>query len=171
MMQSRLADRFGLTVHFESRDTSVLALTLAKAGILGPKLRRHEDGPACSQAETPTGNVFPLVCGGTEMKSDGPLAVVGARNVTLDKLASFLGTFGALNEEFAREVVDKSGLQGYYDYTLEFARKSPRNSPDTDIGPSLIEALHDQLSMKLTPGRAVLQRRLVIDHVERPSAN
>lgn len=104
------------------------------------------------------------------MKSDGPLAVVGARNVTLDKLASFLGTYGALNEEFAREVVDKTGLQGHYDYTVEFARKSLRDNPDTDIGSSLIEALQDQLGMKLTPGRAVLQR-LVIDHVERTSAN
>jgi uncharacterized protein (TIGR03435 family) len=132
MMQSLLADRFGLRVHFESRDTPVLALTLAKADVLGPKLRRHEDGPACSRAETPTGDVFPLVCGGTEMKSDGPLAVVGARNVTLDKLASFLGTYGALNEEFAREVVDRTGLQGYYDYTVEFARKSLRDNPDTD---------------------------------------
>ena len=104
------------------------------------------------------------------MKSDGPLAVVGARNVTLDKLASFLGTYGALNDEFAREVVDETGLQGYYDYTVEFARKSLHDNPDTDTGPSLIEALHDQLGMKLTPRRAVLQR-LVIDHVERPSAN
>jgi Protein of unknown function (DUF3738) len=42
-------------------------------------------------------------------------------------------------------------LQGYYDYTVEFARKSLRDNPDTDIGPSLIEALQDQLGMKPTP--------------------
>ena len=88
----------------------------------------------------------------------------------MDKLASFLGTYGALNEEFAREVVDETGLPGHYDYSVEFARKSLRDNPEMDTGPSLLEALRDQLGMKLTTRRAVLQR-LVIDHVERPSAN
>jgi uncharacterized protein (TIGR03435 family) len=47
MMQSLLAERFGLNVHFENREVPVLALRMAKSGVLGPKLKRHEDGPAC----------------------------------------------------------------------------------------------------------------------------
>lgn len=170
MMQSLLAERFGLKVHFQSRETPVLALTLAKPGVLGPKLRRHQDGPACSQSEAQDPAVFPPICGDTEMKSDGQLAVVAARDVAIDKLASFLGTFGPLNGEFARQVVDQTGLEGHYDYTIGFARKASSDAADTDTGPSLLEAVHDQLGMKLTPTRAVLQQ-LVIDHIERPSAN
>jgi uncharacterized protein (TIGR03435 family) len=89
MMQSLLAERFGLKVHFASREVPVLALSMAKSGVLGPNLKHHEDGPACSPQDTATniGDVFPSSCGDTQMKSDGSLALVGARNITLDKLA------------------------------------------------------------------------------------
>jgi uncharacterized protein (TIGR03435 family) len=171
MTQSLLAERFGLKVHFETRDVPVLALSLAKSGKLGPKLKNHAGGP-CSPQETATdsGDVFPPLCGDTQMKSDGPLALVGARNITLDKLASFLDTYGYLNGEFDRDVIDETGLHGQYDYTIRFARKSPGDDSETDIGPSLVEALRDQLGMKLTSKRAAVKRS-IIDHVERPSEN
>ena len=104
------------------------------------------------------------------MKSDGPLALVGARDITLDKLASFLGTYGYLNGEFGRDVVDETGLEGHFDYTVRFARPVPNGDAEKDLGPSLIEALRDQLGMKLTTERATVQR-LIIDHVERPTDN
>jgi uncharacterized protein (TIGR03435 family) len=170
MMQSLLADRFGLKVHFENCDLPVLALKLSKTGVLGPKLRPHQDGPACSPAQTSASDVFPPTCGDTQMRNEGPLAVVGARNVAIDKLASFLSTYGSLNGEFGREVVDETGLQGTYDYTLEFGRQGSSENSDTDSLPSLLEALRDQLGMRLAPARAELQQ-LVIDHVERPSVN
>ena len=47
MMQSLLADRFKLRVHFEPREVPVLALTLVKPGKLGPKLLPHSEGPPC----------------------------------------------------------------------------------------------------------------------------
>ena len=46
MMQSLLADRFKLVVHFETQEVPVLALTLVKPGKIGPKLRRHAEGAA-----------------------------------------------------------------------------------------------------------------------------
>lgn len=172
MMQSLLAERFGLKVHFESREVPVLALSMAKSGVLGPKLKHHEDGPSCApqEAASDSGEVFPPLCGDTQMKSDGALALVGARDITLDKLASFLGTYGYLNGEFDRDVTNETGLQGHYDYTIRFARKSVGDPPETDNGPSLVEALRDQLGMKLNSKRAAVQR-LIIDHVERPSAD
>jgi uncharacterized protein (TIGR03435 family) len=172
MMQSLLAERFGLRVHFESRVLPVLAISMTKSGVLGPNLKNHEDGPACSPQETAhdTADVFPPLCGDTQLKSDGPLILVGARNITLDKLASFLGTYGYLNGEFDRDVIDETGLQGHYDYTIRFARTSPGDDPGKDSGPSLVEALRDQLGMKLVSKRATVQR-LIIDHVERPSNN
>ena len=49
MMQSLLADRFKLKIHFETREGSVLAMTLVKPGKIGPKLRPHSDGPPCPE--------------------------------------------------------------------------------------------------------------------------
>jgi uncharacterized protein (TIGR03435 family) len=50
MMQSLLAERFGLVVHFEIQETPVLAMTLVKSGRMGPKLRPHAEGPSCDVA-------------------------------------------------------------------------------------------------------------------------
>jgi Protein of unknown function (DUF3738) len=45
MMQSLLADRFKLAIHFETQQVPVLALVLEKPGRTGPKLRSHSAGP------------------------------------------------------------------------------------------------------------------------------
>lgn len=48
MMQSLLAERFKLALHYEMQDRTVLAMTLAKPGTFGQRLRLHADGPPCS---------------------------------------------------------------------------------------------------------------------------
>jgi uncharacterized protein (TIGR03435 family) len=50
MMQSLLADRFKLAIHFEAREVPVFALLPAKPGSTGPQLRPHSDEPPCSTA-------------------------------------------------------------------------------------------------------------------------
>ena len=50
MMQSLLADRFKLAIHFETREVPVFALVLAKPGNKGPQLHPHSEEPACSTA-------------------------------------------------------------------------------------------------------------------------
>jgi hypothetical protein len=54
MMQSLLADRFALAAHFETKEMPVFALSLVKAGKLGPKLISHADGRACGDFADPT---------------------------------------------------------------------------------------------------------------------
>jgi bla regulator protein blaR1 len=49
MMQSLLADRFELAVHFETKQLPVLALRQVKTGKLGPKLLPHSQGPPCPE--------------------------------------------------------------------------------------------------------------------------
>lgn len=49
MMQSLLAERFGLRLHFETQEVPVLVLTLEKAGRIGPNLHPHTDGPPCNR--------------------------------------------------------------------------------------------------------------------------
>jgi uncharacterized protein (TIGR03435 family) len=54
MMQSLLADRFKLAVHFETHDVPVMALVLVEQGKLGPRLRPHSDGPPCDAKIPPS---------------------------------------------------------------------------------------------------------------------
>ncbi len=63
-----------------------------------------------------------------------------------------------------RNVVDKTGLSGGYDFELEF---TPDQSPDT-TGPSLFTAMQEQLGLKLDSQRAPVEV-LVIDRLERPT--
>jgi hypothetical protein len=61
MVQALLAERFQLAVHFETHETPVLAMTLAKPGKTGPGLRPHAEGPSCDAPPSP--NMYPPVCG------------------------------------------------------------------------------------------------------------
>ena len=64
-----------------------------------------------------------------------------------------------------RMVIDKTGLTGEYDFELTWATD---NQPDA--GPSIFTALQEQLGLKLQTARAPIDV-VVIDHLERPSAN
>ena len=99
-------------------------------------------------------------------------ARAGSRNTTLDLLANSLPGLGNLE----RPVVDRTGLSGRFDFTLEWVpeRRTP-SSPNADApadppGPTFLEALREQLGLKLESTRAPL-RIPVVDHVELPSAN
>jgi bla regulator protein BlaR1 len=76
MMQSLLADRFKLAVHFETREVPVFALTPIKPGQTGPKLRPHSAGPPCPDSYTgarpSASEVFPPNCGDATMWMNGP---------------------------------------------------------------------------------------------------
>jgi hypothetical protein len=64
MMQALLADRFKLEAHFETKEVPVFALTLVKAGKLGPKLVLHADGPACDSADSASDAYSAFLYGG-----------------------------------------------------------------------------------------------------------
>ena len=184
MMQSLLKKRFGLVVHFETQDTPVLEMTLSKPGILGPQLHRHEDGPPCEVkvmrepgTELRDTDIFPSQCGGVEVEG-GPnqTLVMGSRNSAMGVIAqSFqVGRVG-------RPVVDVTGLTGSYDFRLtwtpnrgDFASgarpASPGEPASEPEGTPFLEAIKEQLGLKLKPGKAPL-KVLIIDHVERPSGN
>ena len=153
MMQSLLADRFKLVLHFETQDAPVLALSLKRPGRLGPRLRPHAEGPSCDNELTvppdpgspsviPGG--FMPVCG-MFMAVSGPshTVVLGARDITLRQIAEYLGSLGILG----RPVVDQTGLGGGFDFSLNFmpARNRPQApgaSEQQDVdGPSLLEAV------------------------------
>lgn len=181
MMQALLADRFRLAVHFETKVVPALILTLDKPGKTGPNLRPHAEGPACDAAiavvmksgsgSIPT--VFPPECDVQSMYGQPDHKIlVGSRNATMQVVASSLSPLGRLG----RPVVDETGLTGRFDYTLLFTPMADEPTrPDTDAqadsgGTSFLEALKEQLGLKLTRSKAPIPI-LVIDHVELPSAN
>ena len=170
MLQSMLAERFKLAVHYEIQERPVYALVLARAdGRLGPNLKRSElDCDAIQKArregsaEPPpaTSNGAPA-CGMSMQGSTGMEVLHGAR--PLAALASSLGTTPG------RVVVDKTGLEGNYDVTLRYMPR-PSQNPPPDEPPNIFTAVEEQLGLKLQADRAPL-RVLVIDRIERPTDN
>lgn len=185
MMQSLLADRFNLAFHTETRERPVLALVLITPGKTGPNFRPHADGPPCavatsssdspqnsSKPKSPT--VWPPSCD-IYMAHMTPnhLFEVGARNTTMDLLASSLSGFGS----FDRPMVDQTGLEGEFDFTLRWTPEpgSPFLPPDATILSDVEEttfsdALKNQLGIKLESSKSPMEV-LVVDHIERPSEN
>ena len=175
MVQSLLAERFQLAAHFEARDVPVFELRVAKPGKLGPKLIPHAGGPPCDQPGLSPGDGLPGFNCHSFMAFDKPDGIIlfGSRDITTDTLAVALSMLSAV---LGRPVIDKTGLDGRFDATLEWARErrgpaaSDSPAPATPAGPTLIEAVRDQLGLKLEPVKAALEI-LVIDRVERPSEN
>jgi uncharacterized protein (TIGR03435 family) len=170
MMQALLAERFGLKLHFEQQELPVLAMVLVKPGKPGPRLIPHEQGQACD--ENPKPETFPKECYSySAMPSKDGLMLLGSRATSMDLIGKAVGSLGGNRGEIGRRVVDQTGLTGLWDVTLEAAPPSQTPSEDgASPGPTLLEAVQDQLGIKLKPARVVVSV-LVIDHVERPSEN
>jgi bla regulator protein BlaR1 len=181
MMQSLLADRFQLAAHTQTRQLQVLAMILVKPGKTGPGLVPHADGPPCDlpssapdDAKASPPAAWPPSCG-TYMAHMMPNGMfeVGSRNTTMDLLASSLSSFGG----FGRPMVDQTGLQGRFDFTLRWtpAPGSAFLPPGTVIPPQVNEttfsdALKNQLGIELKPSKTTMEV-LVVDHIEQPSEN
>jgi len=143
MLQPLLADQFHLRVHTEQRGVSVFNLTVAKGG---PKLKQ------ATADETAKANLG--------VRQQGKIEGVGTTLTGLPWL---------LNSEVGRPVVDKTGLTGTYDFTLEFVPAS-KTATDETGGPSIFTAIEEQLGLKLEPAKEPMDV-LVIDSIEQPTAN
>ena len=86
-------------------------------------------------------------------------------NVSLKDLA---GNLQAMVGD-GKPVVDQTGLAGRFDFTLKWTREQTP-STDPNAAPGLFTAIQEQLGLKLEPVKAPVGV-IVIDHVERPSAN
>ena len=162
MMRSLLADRFKLAIHNEAREAPVFALILLKPGKTGPRLQPHLDDSSCSTA-TPCGRIY-----AARRKPSTPVEYhFAARNVTMGLIANLL-----IQPDLGRPVVDRTGLTGTFDFSLEWTPNIPADAnfqPDAS-GPTYIEALKEQLGLKLESTRGPVEVP-VVDHVERPSEN
>ena len=165
LLRALLAQRFKLVARTETRVQPTYALVVARPdGRLGPGLRPYPGDCAASAAATRSGTAPPalpppsnggLPCGYRMGGSSGMTSVVSG-GVTMNMLADMLGS------PAGRVVIDKTGLSGLYEFTLEYAFR-----PDPDR-PSVFTALQEQLGLKLEPAQAPLPV-LVIDSIERPT--
>ncbi len=96
----------------------------------------------------------------------------GARNVTMAFIASLLANMGSLG----RPVLDQTGLDGKFDFVLEWVPEpsgpnpvGPDFTPDP-TGPNFMQAVKEQLGLRLESQKAPTEA-LVIDHVDHPSNN
>jgi uncharacterized protein (TIGR03435 family) len=170
MMQALLKDRFGLKIHFDEREMPVLAMTLVKPGVPGPKLIPHDKGPSCDLKPGP--ELYPSMCYSFSARPKDGLALFGSRATSIELIGKFLGNTGGRSGDISRPVVDQTGLTGLWDFTLLVA--SPFGPPKPDAppveGPTLLEGMQEQLGIKLKPTKAML-REPVVDSVERPTEN
>jgi uncharacterized protein (TIGR03435 family) len=149
MAQTMLADRFHLKLRRETRETSVYALIAARNGI---RLQTAKDKTAY---------------GGQKCINIGA-GYLDARGATM---AAFVDV---LNHLVDRPVLDKTGLDGNYDFTLRYDQSSVQDTipvngaPPTD-GPSIFAVIQD-LGIKLNPEKDPIGV-LVIDSVDHPSGN
>lgn len=156
MMRSLLEERFKLAVHHVTKDFPVYELVVAKNG---PKLKESvETAPAQAKEGFPT---LPAGRPGMAINFGDGRARLAAHQEPLSVLANMLrGRAG-------RQVLDKSGLTGTYDFTLEFSlRELTGLAPDDEPVPSLFDALPQQLGLKLEDRKAPFDV-VVIDHCEK----
>jgi uncharacterized protein (TIGR03435 family) len=145
MIRKILSDRFGLRFHREKRELAVYALVIAKGG---PKL-----SPAAHPDAQP----------GQHNEGHG---MQTTRSFTSAAMSDFILTMQFFLD---RPLVDQTGLTGRYDFNLTYSYGDAPNS-DPDAPPPLFTALQEQLGLKFQATKAATDV-LVIDHVERPSAN
>jgi uncharacterized protein (TIGR03435 family) len=70
-----------------------------------------------------------------------------------------------------RPIVDSTGLPGTYDFKIEASPESHKTGDEPDLKSiSIFTAVQQQLGLKLEPQKAMIEV-LVVDHVEKPSAN
>ena len=140
-LQSLLADRFHLKVHWETREGNVYALVLDKSG---PRMKENPGG------KDPNISV---------QKNSARVLLKGV-GVPTTALAASLGN------QLSRIVVDKTGLAGAWDFQGAWEIDP---APDS-AAPSIFTGVREQLGLRLVPQEGPIST-LVIDHAERPSAN
>jgi len=143
MMQALLAERFDLKFHREKRELKSYSLVVAKGG---SKVKPAAADEPTSRVNSATGTV--------------------ARAVTIQEFADFVA--GPLETP----VVDKTGLAGRYDFTLDFTSYLPvgEKAMRPDMTELVFAAVQGELGLKFEPGKAMVEM-LVVDHLDKPSVN
>jgi bla regulator protein blaR1 len=146
--QALLKDRFQLQLHRETRTGSIYSLAIAKGGVKSSGL---------SATQSPHKGI-----------NSGQRTMLG-------EAASMADLTSKLSRLLGRLVVNNTGLEGNYDFKLEWTPDLGPSAPDgqpveTALGPSLFSAIQQQLGLRLEATKGPVDV-LVIDHVDKASEN
>jgi bla regulator protein blaR1 len=163
-LQKLLAEHAGLVVHNETKVLPAYALEVAENG---PKLQ-----PALSKEPDDMKFNAPVHMGKQQMRMEvagNQVYGIGAQGISADDLAQ------QLSHQLGTPVVNKTGLQGRYDFNLHW-RDGKASSGENETSsaasgePSLFNAIQEQLGLKLQAQKAPTPV-LVIDRLEKPAEN
>ncbi|HEY6340342.1 MAG TPA: TIGR03435 family protein [Bryobacteraceae bacterium] len=195
MLQNLLLDRFKIKLHHETKEFPLYELSVAKNG---PKLKASVADPNVNQNDPPPGALpqgkdgFPQLPPGRKglfmmFRPDG--FHLAAMVQSMSEIAQ------ALSDQVGSVVVDKTGLTGTYEFTLDFApdgdffqrqglpppppaggngptagpTPGPTAAGDPAEAPNIFTAVQDQLGLKLEKKKGPLDL-IVIDQAEKTPA-
>jgi uncharacterized protein (TIGR03435 family) len=141
MLRTLLAERFKFAAHRETKQLAVYSLVVGKGGSKMVEVKRDPPGD-------------PHFAAG---------AVMSFRNMPVGGLVNYLANV------LGSPVHDDTGLQGRYDFTLEFVRPG-RTAAAGESAPDLFEAVQEQLGLKLEGKKGAVEV-LIVDHAEKASEN
>lgn len=174
MLQNLLIDRFHLAVRHETREITQYDLVIAKNG---PKFKKAAEAPPVNPDDAPkppTGpNRMTTDAAGIPVFAPGRTGMMmtskGARlfqpRMTMEGLAARIGG------QMSKPVTNATGLEGEYEIGLYWAPDGlSSNKPDAgdpvETGPSLTQALQEQLGLRLEQKKGPVDF-LVVDHVDK----
>ena len=144
LILSLLQDRFQFKFHEEQKESAIYWLELVKPGKLGPDLK-----PAKPDSQ-PT----------MSTNSNGLKKTMKVSKMSMTDIAA------ALRRQAGRPVEDHTGVQGDFDFEIEWAPEETQDS----AAPSLFSVLKEQLGLKLKSAKGTTET-LIIDQISQPSAN
>ena len=151
MFRTLLADEFKLKLRKQVKEGPIYALTVDKSGL---KMKRDEDPWDHEESIKP-----------------GPGGVAVGKRVSIQRLCYQIQR---ILESEGRPVIDKTGLLGYYDYTLAYQPGLPLGFDKDNLPvamrdrPSIFDAVREQLGLKLEAQKGPVDY-YVVEHVERPA--
>jgi uncharacterized protein (TIGR03435 family) len=203
MLQSLLEDRFGLAAHRATVERPVLGLVVGKGGL---KLKKSSGTPVPIDENAPLAPGELTLDGhdgqirmridaaknsalmnygkkGMVTRSDNPFnrsVHLEFSMASLNGMAEMLsGVFTQLPGGIGRQIVDMTGMDGYYDATLDVALSDmsalpksggAENAPDTNKALPLTEAIQE-LGLKLESRTAPVEQ-FIVDRAEKmPTGN
>jgi uncharacterized protein (TIGR03435 family) len=153
MLRGLLVERFSFRFHEETREFPIFNLVLAKGGV---KLAKTKPETPFSSRQSPA----------PENPRQGVL--MNSTNETIAQLVRQIRGY------VGRPMVDKTGLEGGYDFTMKWLQEGPGGAPSGELAsgglPTLTTALREQLGLALESSKAPF-RVIVVDKIERPSDN